>query len=82
MELVVVRVGKKGVTEGLLRELDNVLRARGMVKVKLLRNFREAYGIDSRTKRKFAEDLARRLGAKLVEVRGYTLVLRRGGGRG
>jgi len=82
VELVVVRVGKKGVTEGLLRELDNVLRARGVVKVKLLRNFREAYGIDSRTKRSFAEDLARRLGARLVEVRGYTIVLRRGGGRG
>ncbi len=82
-ETVVVRVGKRGITEGLLSELDNVLRARGIVKVKLLRNFREAYGVGSKSKYEIAAELAKTLGAEVVEVRGYTIVLRRrriGGG--
>jgi RNA-binding protein len=81
-EIVVVRVGKKGITEGLLAELDNVLRARGVVKVKLLRNFREAYGVESGNKREVAAELAKALGAEVVEVRGYTIVLRRRRARG
>jgi RNA-binding protein len=81
-EIVVVRVGKKGITEGLLAELDNILRARGVVKVKLLRNFREAYGVESGNKREVAAELAEALGAEVVEVRGYTIVLRRRRARG
>jgi len=76
-EVVVVRVGKKGLTEGVLSEIDNVLRARGVVKVKLLRNFREAYGVDRLARRQVAEELARRLGAEVVDVRGYVITLRR-----
>jgi RNA-binding protein len=81
-EIVVVRVGKSGITEGLLSELDNVLRARGLVKVKLLKNFRDAYGVESGNKDEVAEELAKALGAEVVEVRGYTIVLRRRRARG
>jgi RNA-binding protein len=81
-EIVVVRVGKSGVTEGLLSELDKVLRARGLVKVKLLKNFRDAYGVESRNKDEVAAELAEALGAEVVEVRGYTIVLRRRRARG
>jgi len=81
-EIVVVRVGKSGITEGLLSELDNVLRARGLVKVKLLKNFRDAYGVESENKDEVAEKLAKALGAEVVEVRGYTIVLRRRRARG
>ncbi len=81
-EIVVVRVGKSGVTEGLLFELDNVLRARGLVKVKLLKNFRDAYGVESGNKDEVAAELAKALGAEVVETRGYTIVLRRRTARG
>jgi len=81
-EIVVVRVGKSGVTEGLLSELDKVLRARGLVQVKLLKNFRDAYGVESRNKDEVAAELAEALGAEVVEVRGYTIVLRRRRARG
>lgn len=76
-EIVTVRVGKKGLTEGLLSELDNVLRARGIVKVKLLKNFREAFGIERDSKSAIAAKLAEALGAEVVDVRGYTIILRR-----
>lgn len=81
-EVVVVRVGKKGITESLLSELDNILRARGLVKVKLLKNFRDAYGVESKNKEEVAAKLAKALGAEVVEVRGYSIIIRRRKARG
>ncbi len=76
-EVVVVRVGKRGLREEVIREIDNVLRARGVVKVKLLKNFREAHGVDREARAAIASELAKRLNAVVVEVRGYTVTLRR-----
>ena len=73
---MVVRIGKKGITDALLRELDNVLRARNIVKVKLLKNYREAYGAG---RSEVARELADKLGARVVEVRGFTILLERKG---
>ena len=75
---MVVRIGKKGITDGLLRELDTILRLRGAVKVKLLKNFREAYGIDRDARKLVAEELSKTLGAEVVDIRGYVITLRRG----
>ncbi|RLE72816.1 MAG: RNA-binding protein [Thermoprotei archaeon] len=72
--LVVVRIGKKGITEGIISEIDNVLEKRGMVKIKLLRNFREAYGI---SRNDVAIMLSERLNACIEDVRGFTIILRR-----
>jgi len=79
---VTVRVGKKGLTEEVLEEVRAVLEARGVAKVKLLRNFREEFGVDREARRRLASILGERLGAEVVDVRGYTITLRRGGGRG
>ncbi|MEM1509450.1 MAG: YhbY family RNA-binding protein [Thermofilaceae archaeon] len=76
-EIVTVRVGKKGITNELLKELDNVLRARGLVKVQFLKNFRDAYGINRENKAEIAADLAQALGAKVAESRGYTILLKK-----
>ncbi len=73
-DLVVVRIGKKGITEGIISEIDNVLEKRGMVKIKLLRNFREAYGVN---RNDVAIMLSERLNACIEEVRGFTIILRR-----
>jgi RNA-binding protein YhbY len=44
-DIPVVNVGKKGLDESVLEEIRSVLQSRGMVKVKLLKNFRETYGL-------------------------------------
>ncbi|RLF16859.1 MAG: hypothetical protein DRN06_04695, partial [Thermoprotei archaeon] len=64
----------------LIRELDNILKARGVVKVKLLRSFRESYDVDREVRARLAEELAERLRAEVIDVRGYTIVLKRGRG--
>jgi len=73
-EVVVVNIGKRGLTEGVLREIENVLRARGVVKVKLLRSFRESMGL---SREEVAEILAKARSAEVVGVRGFVIALRK-----
>ncbi len=73
-DIVVVRIGKKGITDEIIAEIDNVLEKRGIVKVKLLRNFRETYGID---RSEVATLLSEKLKACIEDVRGFTIILRR-----
>gem|GEM_PF-2824016 len=73
-DVVTVRIGKSGIGEPQLREIENVLKARGIVKVKLLRAFRD---IDDTPRHQVAGRLAEELGAELLGVRGYTILLRK-----
>ncbi|MEM0331155.1 MAG: YhbY family RNA-binding protein [Archaeoglobaceae archaeon] len=72
MEMVKINVGKKGITESLINEINLQLEKRGIVKVKLLRNF------ESRSDRSsVGEELAKRLGCKVKDVRGFVITLER-----
>ncbi|MCC5997773.1 MAG: YhbY family RNA-binding protein [Thermofilum sp.] len=73
-DIPVVNIGKKGLDEAVLEEIKNVLKARGIVKVKLLKNFREAYGLSPE---EAAVVLSQRLSAKIVGVRGFVIVLKK-----
>jgi RNA-binding protein len=68
---VTVWVGKGGVG-AVVDELDGQLRDRDLVKVKFLRAARG--GTDAE---ELAADLAERVGAEVVDVRGHTGVLHR-----
>jgi RNA-binding protein len=68
---VTVWVGKGGVG-AVVDELDDQLRERDLVKVKFLRAARG--GTDAE---ELAADLAERVGAEVVDVRGHTGVLHR-----
>lgn len=70
--MVKINVGKKGITESLINEINLQLEKRGIVKVKLLRNF------ESRSNRSsVGEELAKRLGCKVKDVRGFVITLER-----
>ncbi|AGT35577.1 hypothetical protein N186_06190 [Thermofilum adornatum] len=73
-DIPVVNIGKKGLDEAVLEEIKNVLKARGIVKVKLLKNFREAYGLSPE---EAAVVLSQRLSAEIVGVRGFVIVLKK-----
>ena len=62
-----VRIGKKGITEGVINEIKRRLEDHKVVKVKI--------GIDVDDKREFAKKVAELAGAKLIEVRGFTFIL-------
>ncbi len=66
---VTLHVGKNGITEALIDELKEQIRTKRIVKVKMLRS--------SGDRKKLGAELAERTGAELVEVRGFTVVLRR-----
>jgi len=62
-----VRIGKKGLTEGVINEIKRRLEHSNVVKVKI--------GIDVEDRRKFAEEVALKTNSRLIEVRGYTFIL-------
>jgi len=68
-----VIIGKKGITDEVLREIERRLAAKGVVKVRMLRT-----AVDQgRARREAARYVAARLNAKLMGVRGRTFVLYR-----
>ncbi|MCC6005770.1 MAG: YhbY family RNA-binding protein [Thermofilum sp.] len=73
-DIPVVNVGKKGLDESVLEEIRSVLQSRGMVKVKLLKNFRETYGL---TPEEAAVVISQRLSAEILGVRGFVIVLKK-----
>ena len=63
-----VHVGKDGLTENVVTELKNQIKINRVVKVKVLPSSVEK-------KREIAEELAKRSGTMLVEIRGSTILL-------
>jgi len=69
-----VQLGKKGITENFIREVKTRLEKHGVVKIRILKSYRHVSGMD---RAEIARVVAERVGAKLVEVRGYTFILAR-----
>ncbi|MEM1777668.1 MAG: YhbY family RNA-binding protein [Acidilobaceae archaeon] len=67
-----VIIGKNGLTEGVIREIEERLRSREVVKVKLLKASLEVIGSD---RVGIARIIAEKVNAELVDVRGRTFIL-------
>jgi|APFre7841882630_1041343.scaffolds.fasta_scaffold14531_2 RNA-binding protein len=63
-----IHIGKDGVTEGLVEEVKNQIKANKMVKVKVLAS-------TSEFKKEMAAELAEKANLELVEIRGNTVLL-------
>ena len=70
-----VQVGKSGITEGVLEEIREQIERRKVVKIKFMKN------TDREDFRAKAEELAREVNADLVEIRGFTVTLKKRGYR-
>ncbi|WP_320056939.1 MULTISPECIES: YhbY family RNA-binding protein [Metallosphaera] len=64
-----MRIGKRGLTEGMKEEIRRHLKDHGTIKVRLLDK--------SMDRRELAEMVARETESELVEVRGRTFILRK-----
>jgi RNA-binding protein len=64
----IFQVGKGGVNENLIRQIEEALEARELIKVSILTNCEE-------DKEEVAEELSRGAGAELVQIIGKTIVL-------
>ncbi len=67
-----VQLGKRGVTEAFLKELENRLKHQRVVKVRLLKSFRRSSG---QSIEDVASYLAEKTNSKVYEIRGFTLIL-------
>ena len=72
--VVTINVGKRGINDNLIKEINTILEKRGIVKVKMLRNFRNVAGADKKT---LAKEIASRVNGKLVDFRGFVLTFER-----
>ncbi len=64
-----VRIGKNGLTESVVEEIRAQLKKRKVIKIKFLKN------TDRSDMKDKAEELAEMVGAEVVDVRGFTVVL-------
>ena len=62
-----VRIGKRGVNDEIINEINRRLKDHKVIKVKI--------GIDVDDRESFAKEIAAITRAKLIEVRGFTFIL-------
>jgi len=67
-----VRIGKNGLTDGQIAEIDNQLKTRKLVKVKLLRAF-----VEEHDKKEAMKEIASRTKSKLIQFIGFVGVFHR-----
>ncbi len=66
----VYRIGKEGIKETTIRDLKVLLKKYGMVKVRIERG-----AMIEKDREEIASEVARRTGAKVLEIRGFTFTL-------
>ncbi|RLI71951.1 RNA-binding protein [Archaeoglobales archaeon] len=70
--MVTIKIGKKGLTDNIIKEINLQLEKRGMVKVKMLRSFRS-----EKDKRELVDEIKAKVKGKLVDLRGFVLTFER-----
>jgi RNA-binding protein len=68
----ILNIGKNGVTDTLIEELNKQIKANRLVKVKVLKSAEEGKDVKA-----IAEEIAEATRSTLIEVRGRTVVLYR-----
>ncbi len=71
---ITINVGKNGITESLINEINFQLEKHGVVRVRMLKNFRLASG---RHKKELAREIAEKVRGRLVDFRGFVLTFER-----
>lgn len=67
-----VQLGKNGPTPGFIKEVKNRLEKHGVVKIRMLKSYLRSTNMD---RREIAKTIAEIVGARLIEVRGYTFII-------
>lgn len=69
-----VRVGKNGIHDGIIQEIERRLKEEEVIKVRVLKSYLTSSGADVK---QIASEVARLVRAEVVTVRGHVFVLRR-----
>ena len=68
-----INIGKNGLSENVINEIKRRLKEKKIVKIRVLKSAREILGID---RREIARLVAEKTGSELVEIRGFTFILK------
>jgi len=71
-DIKTVRIGKRGISKETIEEIKNILKKYGIIKVKILKNFRDLYDYK---REEVAKILAKKTNSQIVEIRGFTILL-------
>ncbi|WP_457549849.1 YhbY family RNA-binding protein [Archaeoglobus sp.] len=74
--MITINIGKRGITEGVINEINQALEKHGMVKVRMLRNFR-TITMKGTDRRELAKEIAKHVNGKLIDLRGFVLTFKR-----
>ncbi len=66
----VLRIGKNGLTENVIKELKNQLKKKKLIKVKLLKSF-----IEGKDKKKIAKEIANKTNSTIIQQIGFVVVM-------
>ncbi len=66
-----VQIGKSGITQGIKEEIKTQLKKKKIIKIKFLQNS------DRDNFKEKIEELARDVNAEIVEIRGFTTILKK-----
>ncbi len=69
-EVPVINIGKNGLTQSLINEINFQLEKHGRVKVKMLRSFRNSSELD---RKELAKLIGKSINGRLVSLRGMVL---------
>lgn len=65
-----IRIGKSGITEGVVKEIKKQIEKKGAVKIKCLRSF-----VSGKDKKEIANELAEKTKSRVVHQIGFVVVL-------
>jgi len=64
-----IRIGKKGITEGILQEIEVLLKREQFIKIKCLKI------VPTESTKAIAQNIANITGCKILDIRGKTFIL-------
>ena len=68
----IVRIGKNGLTEGIVNEMIRQLKKKKLIKVKLLKSF-----VQDRNKKELIEEISSATDSEVIDLVGFVVVLRK-----
>lgn len=71
-EKPIVQIGKNGITDGMVSEIDLLLKRKKLVKVRLLKSFHE-----ENDRKEAAKELAERTNSEIIDQTGFVVALYR-----
>jgi len=68
----ILRIGKSGLTDGVLKEIEKQLKKRKLIKIKFLKS-----ALDGKNRKEFAKEIATKTRSELIDQVGFVIVLYR-----